>query len=149
VAAVAKAGRQQAELRVVVEDDNRHALITSVTVQGLGHYIVETFKGGPVLRQSLHELGQSHTYVLGKRPIPASMGKAMRAFTGIRSVWGSSLSGGVDLSDWSYVPKRDRRNRRLTLVVPIGGLAAAEFCGSLAHAARSRRRTARGVAASL
>jgi hypothetical protein len=145
---MAKMTKQVAELRVVIGDDNRHALITSVTVRGLDYYVVEKFKGGAVLRQSLHELGQSHTYALGKRSIPASMGKAMHAFTGIRSVWGSSLSG-LDLRDWSYVPRADRPNRRLTLVVGIDALLAVEFGQYLAHAARSRCRTQTRMGASL
>jgi hypothetical protein len=110
--------KQQAEFRLVLRDDNRYAMVTSVTVQGLDYYVVDKFKGG-VLRQSLHEMGQSHTYVLGERVAPANTGKPMRAFTGIRSVWGSSLSAAPALRDWTYVPKADRPNRRLTLVVPM------------------------------
>jgi hypothetical protein len=110
--------KQQGEFRLVLRDDDRYALVTSVTVQGLDYYVVDKFKGG-VLRQSLHELGQSHTYVVGERVAPPNMGKPMSAFTGIRSVWGASLSAAVALREWTYVPKADRPNRRLTLVVPI------------------------------
>jgi len=114
--------KQEGEFRLVLADGSRHALITSVTVQGLDYYLVERFVGGKVLRQSMHRLGQSHTYVFGERPIPAKQGKPMAEFSGIRSVWGSSLGAALVLRDWTYVPKADRPNRRLTLVVPIASL---------------------------
>jgi hypothetical protein len=114
--------KQKGKFRLVLSDGDRHALITSVTVHGLDYYVVERFVGGNELRQSLHEHGQSHTYVLGDRPIPASQGKPMREFAGIRSVWGSSLNAVSELRDWSYRPSPDRPHRRLNLLVPIDAL---------------------------
>lgn len=119
---MAKVSRQQADFRFVLRDGDRHALITSVTVRGLDYYVVERFVGGKVLRQSLHRLGQSHTYVFGERPIPASQGKPMDEFAGISAVWASSLDGVAVLRDWSYTPSPDRPNRRLNLVVPTDAL---------------------------
>lgn len=114
--------KQQGEFRLVLSDGGRHALITSVTVQGLDYYVVERFTGGKVLRQRLHRLGQSHTYVFARRPIPATQGKPMDEFAGIRSVWGSSLNGVAALRDWTYKPSADRPNRRINLVVPTEAL---------------------------
>jgi hypothetical protein len=114
--------KQRGDFRLVLSDGGRHALITSVIVRGLDYYVVERFIGGKVLRQSLHRLGQSHTYVFGRRPIPATQGKPMDEFAGIRSVWGSSLNGVAALRDWTYKPSADRPNRRINLVVPTQAL---------------------------
>jgi hypothetical protein len=114
--------KQQGNLRFALSNGDRHALITSVIVRSLDYYVVERFLGGKVLRQSLHRLGQTHTYVFGQRPIPASEGKPMDEFAGIRSVWGSSLNAVAVLRDWTYKPSPDRPNRRLNLVVPADAL---------------------------
>ena len=111
------ATKQEAHLRVVLQDGNRYALVASASLQGHDLYCVTPFAKGVTLTQSLHASGHGHTRVMNKQRLNFPLGNRLDEFSGFRPLWGCSLSA-PELRDWSYVPKPDRKHRRTTLTVP-------------------------------
>lgn len=102
--------RQKAELRVIVVDGSRYALIVRATLDDEDLYCaVQKTHQGEALRQTYHKSGKRHTYVRETLRLLDDPSVPLRNFAGREKVWG--VSPDLQGLDWSYKPKSDSPTR--------------------------------------
>ncbi len=110
---------QRAEVRIVADAAQDHALLMQVSVKGEDIYCGVCLPDGwQMLRQSYHASGQAHVHTPAGRLLheprtpPASFEGRHRLFGG---------SPDLTLARWGYSPRPDTGKRR-TLRLPVGDL---------------------------
>lgn len=108
--------KQSAELRIVYQRKDRHALVGRVTVRGFDVYFGFRGQGSEeILGSSYHETGKTHTKIAGGRKrIIGSPVRPVQEFQGAQRVWAGGPS--PEELTWKYRVRAELGSRRNFIV---------------------------------